>query len=187
MDEYTRKDIIIDPEDPRLNKAIGKKVYYCSDIGILLRYANENDCEGTLVYINKEEINPFTVYNENDGRTTTEAIIIKNEDPMDRYIPFDSMREFVDRANEVMEEYDLYLPKGYPFQDDVWLKRRHTEKDVYCMVTSIFYDDLIICDRKVTSTEDVIFNDRLNLRELYQNYIFVNGSPCGKLKEDING
>lgn len=115
---------------------------------------------------------------------TRNDIIIKNEEPMDKYIPFDSMIEFIDRANKVMDEYDLYLPKGYPFQDDVWLKRKHTEKDVYCMVTSIFYDDLIICDSKVTPTEDVIFNNRLNLNELYQNYVFVDESPCGKLKEE---
>ena len=86
MAEYTRKDIICFTDDPRLENAIGKKVYVADCPTILLILANSGNpdlfCE-TLAIVNKDaNSRPFTTcvggpwitgYNHYD------AIIIKKE------------------------------------------------------------------------------------------------------------
>ena len=87
MDEYTRKDIILYTDDPRLENAIGKKVYVADCPTILLILANSGDpdlwCE-TLTAIHKDaNSRPFTTDAEspwNTGDNHHDVIIIKKEE-----------------------------------------------------------------------------------------------------------
>ena len=87
MDEYTRKDIILFADDPRVENAIGKKVYGADCPTILLILANDGNpdiwCE-TLVDINKDaNSRPFTTYADdtcNTGYKHYDVIIIKKEE-----------------------------------------------------------------------------------------------------------
>ena len=57
--KYTYEDIIINPEDKRLEGAIGKRVYLDSSALEVLRQANENGIPDILTAINKEIACPF--------------------------------------------------------------------------------------------------------------------------------
>ena len=87
MVEYTRKDIICFTDDPRLENAIGKKVYGADNPTDLLTLANYGNtdlwCE-TLAIVNKDaNSRPFTTYVEgtcNTGYNNYDVIIIKKEE-----------------------------------------------------------------------------------------------------------
>lgn len=57
--KYTYDDIIINPNDKRLEGAIGKQVYLDSSALDVLRQANENGIPDILTAINKEITCPF--------------------------------------------------------------------------------------------------------------------------------
>lgn len=57
--KYTYDDIIINPNDKRLEGAIGKRVYLDSSALEVLRQANENGIPDILTAINKEIACPF--------------------------------------------------------------------------------------------------------------------------------
>ena len=91
MAEYTYEDIIMDPEDPRLEGAIGKECYFSDYPKKLLDSARNNssgylDC---LTNIIKEGVCPF-VDKKGYGRT---LIIIKKEEPKPKpkYVPFENV------------------------------------------------------------------------------------------------
>ena len=85
MAEYTRKDIICFTDDPRLENAIGKKVFGENSLTNLLFLANECNpdlyCE-TLAFIKKNADScPFSTYMDgNWGYKHYDAIIIKKEE-----------------------------------------------------------------------------------------------------------
>ena len=53
MAEYTYKDIIVDPEDPRAKDAIGKDVYFGLVPSVVLKYANTGGTTYKLLGIRK--------------------------------------------------------------------------------------------------------------------------------------
>ena len=57
MAEYTYEDIIMDPEDPRLEGAIGKECYFSDYPREALKHAINNTIKYRLKSINKEETN----------------------------------------------------------------------------------------------------------------------------------
>ena len=84
MAEYTRKDIICFTDDPRLENAIGKKVYVADCPTILLILANDGNpdlfCE-TLVGIHKHvDSRPFATKGEGTGYNHYDVIIINKEE-----------------------------------------------------------------------------------------------------------
>ena len=84
MSKYTRKDIICFTDDPRLENAIGKKVYGADCPTDLLFLANHGNpdlwCE-TLAFINKDaDFRPFVTYVEGFGYKHYDTIIIKKDD-----------------------------------------------------------------------------------------------------------
>lgn len=95
MIEYTRKDILMDPNDPRLEGAIGKKVYSSSDINLLLQRANDNEYEKTLIQVEDVDSEPFTVVDMYGDEFDVDFIIIKKEEPKSHYEPFASIEEFL--------------------------------------------------------------------------------------------
>ena len=86
MVEYTYEDIIMDPEDPRLEGAIGKECYFSDCPKIALDYARNNSSTDRLKSINKESVAPFV----GDDEVNWVMVIIKKEEPKPKYIPFES-------------------------------------------------------------------------------------------------
>ena len=79
--KYTYADVIIDPEDPRVE--VGKEYYFASVIASLLVYANGDCMAKDLKSIRKGSNYPFA-----DGIGNYMCIIRKKE-PEKKYVPFD--------------------------------------------------------------------------------------------------
>ena len=76
MAEYTYEDIIMDPNDPRLEGAIGKECYVSDFPKIALNNARDNLIPDRLKRIAKEETCPFVDEEEEDNWA---VIILKKE------------------------------------------------------------------------------------------------------------
>lgn len=81
MAKYTIKDIIFFTDDPRLENAIGKKVYASDNPTNILQLARSCMWLRTLVAINKDaDSKPFVTYVEGIGYKHYDAIILKKEE-----------------------------------------------------------------------------------------------------------
>ena len=169
MAEYTYEDIIMDPNDPRLEGAIGKECYFSDYPKKLLDSARNNssgylDC---LTNIIKEGVCPF-VDKKGYGRT---LIIIKKEEPKPKpkYVPFENVTEFLDayrNAPGCLNEEDYFLSNH-----GIWLM--DCENGDYFIVTEIWGDGVVLGSNQETTHWD----------DLLEDFIFLDGSPCGKLME----
>ena len=175
MIEYTRKDIIMDPNDPRLEGAIGKKVYCSSDINLILKRANDNEYEKTLTQVEDVDSEPFTVTDMDGDEIDADFIILKKEEPKPEYIPFDSVEEFLDAYFLNKEKYTTGILLKL---EGIWL--RENETGALCMATEIWDEGLVIGDTKLTISGTDVFNDTTDWDELFSKYRFVDGTPCGK-------
>ena len=84
MAKYTRKDEIFFGEDPRLENAIGKKVFVGNSPTDLLFLANNGNpdlwCK-TLAIVNKDaDSRPFAIKVEGIGYQHYDIIIVKKEE-----------------------------------------------------------------------------------------------------------
>lgn len=99
MAEYTYKDIIIDPEDPRLEGAIGKECYFNDSPKMILEHANNNSPNNffSLKEINKNNEYPFTDGKYEDVWT---LIIIKKEPCYE-----DQVKQWIEENNLKVGDY----------------------------------------------------------------------------------
>ena len=166
MAEYTYEDIIMDPEDPRLEGAIGKVCYFSDYPKNVLYYARNNSTVDRLKSINKESACPFV----DEHKASWAVAIIKKEEPK-KYVPFESKEEFIeafhyhDNAN-YSETEDILMNYG------MWLKDKNSHE--IFLVTGVFNQSIHICD----------FDSDESWGELLNEYTFLDGSPCGRLKEE---
>ena len=176
MIEYTRKDIIMDPNDPRLEGAIGKKVYSSSDINLVLNRANNDEYEKTLTQVEDVDSEPFTVTDMYGDEIDADFIILKKEEPKSEYVPFENITEFLDayRNLEGCLNHEAFCLS----KNGIWLK--DNEIDAYCMVTEIWDTGVVIGNKNITIGETTVFNDITSWDELLEDYTFLDGSPCGK-------
>ena len=168
MIEYTYADIIMDPEDPRLEGAIGKECYLSDFPKIVLDVARSNSTVDRLKRIEKEKACPFV--NEEE-ESNWAVIIIKKEEPKPEFMPFKNISEFLNAYRSVVRwlgEQDLYLNNR-----GIWLKDK--DKDgVFYVVTEIWKDGVVLgSDRHTTIWEDLL-----------DGYTFLDDTPCGKLAEE---
>ena len=177
MAEYTYEDIIMDPEDPRLEGAIGKECYFSDYPKQLLNGARNNSPEylDCLTDIRKEAACTFVDKNGSGWI----LIIIKKEEPKPKYVPFENAEEFLnayDYTNHSVEngsvENKLINYGG------IWLK--DNEIDAYCMVTEIWDTGVVIGNKNITIGETTVFNDITSWDELLEDCTFIDGKPCGK-------
>ena len=182
MEEYTYDNVIINPTQEDVESLIGKEVYFQDNPWLCLKCANRESASnlGILVEIQKNCIDPFIV--KQNGVAYAHTCIIPKE-PILNYVPFESTKEFTERYKETIEGFDFDSFNDDHFQDGMWLKRKNTKTDVYCMVAGICNNMVDVCNKKTTIPGEVIFNDRMSLCELYHKYTFPDGSPCGRLKE----
>ena len=180
MAEYTYEDIIMDPEDPRLEGAIGKECYFSDYPKDLLRKAKNGSSEEIycLKRIIKKNYSPFIDDDCEDGWT---LIIIKKEEPKPEYVPFESKEEFI-------EAYHYHDNANYSETEDIlmnygmWL---WSEVDgSYKLVTEIWNAGVVIGDDKMRITNEEghidVFNDTTSWVKLFSEYRFLDGSHCGK-------
>ena len=179
MSEYSYNDIIMDPEDPRLEGAIGKECYF-SDYPKKLLDSARNNSSGYLDYLTniiKEGVCPF-VDKKGYGRT---LIIIKKEEPK-KYVPFETLDEFIESYKKAEERIDCSNIEGYIASCGMWLK--DTDRDVYCLVTEIWNYGVVVGDSNMNTTKDgdeyFTFNGVTEWKKLFMEYTFMDGSPCGK-------
>lgn len=183
MKKYAYKNIIIDPMEEGIESLIGKEVYASNIPSFCLEYANDNDYEklGVLIKLNMGDSHPFVV---NQGSCSFAYTCIIPKEPRPKYMPFKSTKEFIKRYRVVMEGADLRSFDNSLFQRGMCLKRKNTETAVYCVVAGIYNNEIDICDIETTATGEFIFVNRVSLQELYLNYNFIDGSPCGKLVKE---
>ena len=168
MAEYTYKGIIIDPNSEEVKNVIGKEVYFEAKPFLCLKAANEKLASnlGILVEVCKDSINPFCVKGKS-GSYRYPCIIEKKEEPKPEYSEFESQEEFIEAFyyhdnDKYSETDDILLNYG------MWLK-------------SIEYDYGLVT--RITDNAIKVGNSSLNWTYLLDHYTFLDGLPCGKLKE----
>ena len=191
MAKYVFEELIINSEDPSLENLIGKEVYYGDIPFYCLRSANEDCKVGILQSVHKNEAAPFYVDTPMGCMVNCACIIPKKEEPKHEYVPFSNQEEFLnhyayhkDRLVESSSTHQLSSLGG------VWLKDKHLT--TFYMVTEIWDDGVIIGDTKMKTVksgkgEYFTMNDITKWRELLEDYTFLDGTPCGRLKEEHNG
>lgn len=184
MAEYTYEDIIMDPNDPRLEGAIGKECYFSDYPKKLLNGAIYNlpeylDC---LTDIREEGVCTFV---DKNGTKWALIIIKKAEPPKLKYVPFENVTEFLNAYRSVanwLGDQDLYL-----LNHGIWLKAKDAD-DALFMVTDIWsYGVVFSCNMKTTEELEgkyLTINEVTTWKELFRDYCFIDGSPCGKEVEE---
>ena len=174
MAEYTYEDIIMDPEDPRLEGAIGKECYLSDYPKEALDNARNDSMKYRLIRIDEKEICPFVDHEYEDNWS---IVIIKKEEqkPKPEYIPFESVEEFLDEYFLNKEKYTTGILLKL---EGIWLREKET--GALCMATEIWDEGLVIGDTKLTISGTDVFNDTTDWDELFSKYTFIDGTPCGK-------
>ena len=181
MIEYTFADIIMDPEDPRLEGAIGKVCYFSDYPKNALYYARNNSTVDRLKSINKESACPFV----DEHKASWAVAIIKKEEPK-KYVPFETLDEFIESYKKAEERIDCSNIEGYIASCGMWLK--DTDRDVYCSVTEIWNYGVVVGDSNMNTTKDgdeyFTFNGVTEWKKLFMEYTFMDDTPCGKEVEE---
>ena len=163
-------DIIIDPTSDRAKEAVGKQVYYSQFPNVCLLRANNDDrvLQGILISIDpKNSLGPFIV----DGSPYA-CIIVKKEEPKPKYVPFESIEEFVERYTEVKEGTEFGTFEDNLLQCGMWIKSK--DDDDLSQVTVI--REYGICIDTMSTF--------VSWKNLLDDFEFIDDSPCGRLMEE---
>ena len=177
MAEYTYEDIIMDPEDPRLEGAIGKECYFSDYPKQLLNGARNNSPEylDCLTDIRKEAACTFVDKNGSGWN----LIIIKKEEPKPEYVPFESIEEFLTDYFKSVANSEC-IEKTIS-STGIWLKHN----DAFLLVVEIWDRGVVVGNSKMETMnigDDnyLTTNSIIDWHELYEKYTFLDGTPCGK-------
>ena len=155
MDKYTYKDIIIDPDDSRVE--IGKEYLFGDVPGELLANSNKDkpNCHGVLRYVGKDgEFCPFCVCV--DGVNYIDAVcLIHKKEPEKKYVPFDLIKPEV---REKLRGKWILRPEGDEEKLIWWFWRDNAGR---------WYVD-----------EDI------SAQELLDDWVFFDKTPCGEEMEE---
>ena len=170
MAEYTFENLIMNPETPGLESLIGKKVYSGTAPLDCLKRANKDYEVGILREIRKDCLCPFLVEVPNGMIFNYVCIIPKKEEQKSKYVPFQDGREFFNSYLSVesrLEKEDYFLSNH-----GIWLM--DCENGDYFLVTEIWGDGVVLGSNQTTTHWD----------DLLEEFIFLDGSPCGKEVKD---
>lgn len=128
--KYTYDDIIINPEDKRLEGAIGKEVYLETSAIDVLKQANGEDGPNILMAIHKDVAFPF------QGIMFRYPFVILKKEPTVKYVPFDlSKKEDRDflrgkwvKKKDTGNEYQLI---HFTHIDSLWRALANTGQEFY--------------------------------------------------------
>lgn len=173
MAEYTYKDIIIDPTSEEAENAIGKICYFSdSPRTMLSEIYCKRPVEGILTNIEDG-------YFEVDKKGYWDCIIVKKEEPKPDYVPFESAKEFLERYVEIKERAGLGRFNNNLLNcGGIWLKQK--EPEAYVMITELWDVGAVIGDNKFIIEEENVLNDTTSWVEIFKEYSFLDGTPCGK-------
>lgn len=169
MAEYTYEDIIMDPEDPRLEGAIGKECYFSDYPKQLLNGARNNSPEylDCLTDIRKEAACTFVDKNGSGWI----LIIIKKEEPKpkSKFIPFESAEEFIDAYDNANYSVKNGIAENKLCNyGGIWLRNKND--DSMYMVIEIWNDGVVLGSDQIVTPWKYLLDD----------YKFLDGSTCGK-------
>ena len=185
MAEYTFENLIMNPETPGLERLIGKEVYFSNTPLYCLKDAKYNRKTGILKEIRKDDAFPFWVDNRNGAIISYACIIPKKEEPK-KYVPFETLDEFIESYKKAEERIDCSNIEGYIASCGMWLK--DTDRDVYCLVTEIWNYGVVVGDSNMNTTKDgdeyFTFNGVTEWKKLFMEYTFMDDTPCGKEVEE---
>ena len=170
MSVYIFEDLIMNPENQGLESLIGKKVYSGTAPLDCLKRANKDYEVGILREIRKDCLCPFLVEVPNGMIFNYVCIIPKKEKQKSKYVPFQDGREFFNSYLSVesrLEKEDYFLSNH-----GIWLM--DCENGDYFLVTEIWGDGVVLGSNQTTTHWD----------DLLEDFIFLDGSPCGKEVED---
>lgn len=166
---YTYESIIINPSKEGIESLIGKEVYFEVQPFLCLKAANEKlaSNSGILVEVYKDSINPFCVKGKS-GSYKYPCIIEKKEEPKPKYVPFETLDEFIESYKKAEERIAYSNTRDYIASCGMWL--RFNNDDVMCAVTEIWTDGVFIGHDHL----------KIKWKELFNFYDFIDGTPCGK-------
>ena len=185
MDEYTFKDVIIDPTLEKARACIGKVCYYSDNPTSCIEYANSNynDKAGILKSIKLENYLPFCF----DTREKYYCCIILKKEKPKVYVPFSSVDEFL---STYFEKCESMKQRVNAHNEDVlcnhgiWLKDKKAENTY--MVTKLGKDGIIISYDVIMYMEDkntssFTYKEVIKWNKVLELYNFLDDTPCGKL------
>ena len=171
MIEYGYEDIIMDPEDPRLEGAIGKECYFGDYPTKLIGKAriNSSTSLSRLKSVRKDKSYPFA----DNGDYNWIFIIIKKEEPKPKFIPFESADEFIDAYDSANYSVKNGTAENKMLNyGGIWLRNKN--EDSMYMVIEIWNDGVVLGSDQIATPWKHILDD----------YKFLDGSPCGKEVEE---
>lgn len=173
MDKYSYRNVITRVMPEKAKKCVGKMVYCADNPSVCLSYANSDDCthRGILQRVEVGQNFPFVVGNSNSSWT----FIIpceEEEEPESKYVPFENAEEFLNAYyhSEIENFDDVYHRLA---NHGIWLK--------YKCDKVLLVQCMEISDAGITIGVDLTL-----WCDLFEDYQFLDGTPCGKLKEEPN-
>lgn len=113
-------------------------------------------------------------------------VLEKTEPPKPKYVPFETLDEFIESYKKVEEQINYSNAEDYIASCGIWLKDK--DRDVYCLVTEIWGYGVVVGDSRMNTIKDgdgyFTFNGVTKWDELLRGYTFMDDSPCGKEVED---
>lgn len=170
MEKYTWNDVIINPNSEQAKACIGKEVYCADSPHYCLEKANGYEVDHT-VYILQSIIpdNNYPFRFGENGEYEHCCIIPKKEESQKEYIPFLNKEEFLyayEEHTKNMKKYGIWIFHKISGKDDI----------IPCLITEMWSNGLIIGCAAVKTLWKYILED----------FIFEDGTPCGKLQEENN-
>ena len=167
MIKYTWDDIIINPNSEQAKACIGKEVY-CADIPYYcLEKANDNEVYDTVYILQKILPNDNYPFRLGESAEYEHCCIILKKEKEPEYVPFDNIKELIEASLEHNKNHYLSKVGG------LWLKNK---KDGFIsLITSTVNNDKV----------DYLFfdYDPYDLDNIFDDFCFLDDTPCGKLKE----
>lgn len=174
MAEYTYKDVIIDPDDPRVE--IGKEYYWGESPRKTIDRANNKGGALPLFLVDRDEEYTFPFYFCQGSLEGGSHFLILKKEPEKKYVPFDfdkpeDRRELMGKT--IINNYGLdgdgefreVMIVGFMNKSDedrdCWSSNGDTKGTIAMTVEGYFHAD-----------------------ELLKECTFLDGSPCGKLMEE---
>lgn len=174
MEEYTWDEIIINPNSKQAQAYIGKEVYFADSPNACLYYANtssKTQC-GILLDIEIDKFFPFVLASNGNHW----GCIIPKKEEKPEYVPFESADEFLNAyENSKYNVIKVTREKKLISCGGIWLKSK-SEATWITQCTEVAVLGIVLG----LSHEFILWKELLN------GYRFLDGTPCGKLKENTN-
>lgn len=173
MVKYTWDDVIINPNSEQAKACIGKEVYCADTPYYCLEKANDNEVYDTVYILQKilpDDNYPFRLGENAEYEHC--CIIPKKEEPKE-YVPFESIEEFVNASLEHNKNHVLS-------STGIWLEEKTFDKNGELGDYYIYNIDSFDMINNIVFSGETNFNFSQLLKS---KVTFLDGTPCGKLKE----